>query len=213
MWTYLKIWQRSEAMRIEIRGNADLRKAMRRFTPDLEKSLKKELTRILRPVVAQAKGFVPATSPMSGWASRSFNQGRFPTYSASTIKSGITYSTVPSKINDNGFSSMARIENKSRVGAIYEGAGRANPDGQPWVGPKAGYSSNKYSKSNNPTAGKTFINNLPPLVSSLKGRGRLIYRAWAGTQGKAEGAAMKAIDTALREFRANVRQATSERAA
>jgi hypothetical protein len=200
-------------MRIEIRGNADLRKAMRRFTPDLEKSLQKELSKILRPVVARAKGFAPADSPMSGWAGRSFNQGKFPTYNVSTIRAGITFSTTPSKINSNGFSSMARIENKSRVGAIYESAGRNGLDGQPWVGPKAGGSSNRVSKSNNPTAGKTFISKLPDLTSSLKGRGRLIYRAWAGTQGKAEGAAMKAIDTALRKFRSNVKQATSERAA
>lgn len=200
-------------MRIEIRGNADLRKAMRRFTPDLEKALKKELTKALKPVVVQAKGFVPAVSPMSGWAQRTYKEGKFPTFNSSEIKSGITYSTTPSKINSNGFSSMARIQNKSRVGAIYESAGRASLEGQTWVGPKAGYSSNKYSKSNNPTAGKTFIANLPPLVSSLKGRGRLIYRAWANSQGKAEGAAMKAIDAAIRDFRANVKQATSREAA
>ena len=200
-------------MRIEIRGNADLRKAMRRFTPDLEQALKKELTKALKPVVTQAKGFVPTVSPMSGWARRSSNVGAFPAFNSSEIKSGITYSTTPSRINSNGFSSMARIQNKSRVGAIYEGAGRANPQGQPWVGSKAGYSSNRVSKSNNPTAGKTFIENLPPLVSSLKGRGRLIYRAWANSQGKAEGAAMKAIDAALAEFRANVKEATSRKAA
>jgi hypothetical protein len=200
-------------MRIEIRGNADLRKAMRRFTPDLEKALKKELTQILKPIVREAKGFVPAQSPMSGWAGRSFNQGKFPTYNASTIKAGITYSTTASKINSNGFSSMARIQNKSRVGAIYESAGRNGLDGQPWVGPKAGSSSNRFSKSNNPTAGKTFIQNLPPLVSSLKGQGRLIYRAWAENQGRAEGAAMKAIDTAIRQFRTNVKTATSQKAA
>jgi hypothetical protein len=189
-------------MRIEIRGNADLRKAMRRFTPDLEKALKKEISAILRPVVVQAKGFVPATSPMRGWAARSFSEGRFPTYSASTIKAGITFSTTPSKINSNGFSSMARIENRSRVGAIYESAGRNGDQGQPWVGPKAGSNSNKVSKSSNPKAGAQFIKNLPPLVSSLKGRGRLIYRAWAKDQGKAEGATMKAIDKAITQFRA-----------
>lgn len=188
-------------MRIEIRGNADLRKAMRRFTPDLEKALKKEISAILRPVVLQAKGFVPATSPMSGWAARSFSEGKFPTYSASTIKAGITFSTTPSKINSNGFSSMARIENRSRVGAIYESAGRNGDQGQPWVGAKAGSNSNKVSKSTNPKAGAQFIKNLSPLVSSLKGRGRLIYRSWAKDQGKAEGATMKAIDRAITQFR------------
>lgn len=199
-------------MRIEIRGNADLRKAMRRFTPDLEKALKKELTAALKPVVAQAKGFVPAVSPMRGWAGRAYSEGRFPTYNAATIKAGITYKTTPSKINSNGFTSMARIQNASRVGAIYESAGRASLDGQPWVGPKAGGSSNRVSKSNNPQAGRQFIANLPPLVSSLKGRGRLIYRAWASNQGKAEGAAMRAIDKATAEFRNNVRKETRKAA-
>ena len=198
-------------MRIEIRGNADLRKAMRRFTPDLEKALKKEIGKALRPVVAEAKGFVPAVSPMRGWAGRSFNEGYFPTYNAATIIAGITYKSTPSAINENGFSSMASVQNKSRVGAIYEGAGRANPNGQPWVGPK-GSASHKFSHSNNPNAGKQFIENLPPLVSSLKGRGRLIYRAWANNRGKAEGAVMKAIDTATTQFRANVKDATSKAA-
>ncbi len=192
-------------MRIEIRGNADLRKAMRRFTPDLEKSLRKEIGNALRPVVREAKGFVPAVSPMSGWAGRSFSEGRFPTYNAATIIAGIKYSATPSKINDQGFSSMASVQNNSRVGSIYEGAGRANPNGQPWVGPK-GPSSNRYSHSRNPKAGQQFIANLPPLVGSLKGTGRLIYRAWANNKGKAEGAVNKAIDTAITQFRARARE-------
>ena len=179
-------------MRVEIRGNADLRKAMRRFTPDLEKALRKEIGNALRPVVRDAKGFVPAISPMSGWAGRSFNEGKFPTFNAGVMKAGIKYSATPSKINAEGFSSMASVQNNSRVGAIYEGAGRANPNGQPWVGPK-GPAGNKYSHSRNPKAGEQFIANLPPLVGSLKGRGRLIYRAWANNKGKAEGAVNKAI--------------------
>ena len=192
-------------MRIEIRGNADLRKAMRRFTPDLEKALRKEIGNALRPVVREAKGFVPAVSPMSGWAGRSFSEGRFPTYNAATIIAGIKYSATPSKINDQGFSSMASVQNNSRVGSIYEGAGRANPNGQPWVGPK-GPASNRYSHSRNPKAGQQFIANLPPLVGSLKGTGRLIYRAWANNKGKAEGAVNKAIDTAITQFRARARE-------
>lgn len=192
-------------MRVEIRGNADLRKAMRRFTPDLEKALRKEIGNALRPVVRDAKGFVPAISPMSGWAGRSFNEGKFPTFNAGVMKAGIKYSATPSKINAEGFSSMASVQNNSRVGAIYEGAGRANPNGQPWVGPK-GPAGNKYSHSRNPKAGEQFIANLPPIVGSLKGRGRLIYRAWANNKGKAEGAVNKAIDTAITQFRARARE-------
>ena len=142
---------------------------------------------------------------MSGWAGRSFSEGKFPTYNAATIIAGIKYSATPSKINDQGFSSMASVQNNSRVGSIYEGAGRANPNGQPWVGPK-GPASNRYSHSRNPKAGQQFIANLPPLVGSLKGTGRLIYRAWANNKGKAEGAVNKAIDTAITQFRARARE-------
>lgn len=186
-------------MQIELRGNADLRKALRRFAPDLEKSLKIEMKRGLAPVAKAARGFVPSQSPLSGWAGRSFNEGFFPTYNASTIKSNIGFTTAVSKPNKNGFSSMARVFNNSRAGAIYEGAGRANPQGQQWVGPN-GPAGKRYSHSRNPKAGEQFINALPPLAGSLKGRGRLIFRAWAADKGRAEGIVNKAITTAEQEL-------------
>jgi hypothetical protein len=196
---------------IEIRGNIDLRKALRAFAPDLEKQLRKDLAAAMRPIVAQARGFVTAESPMSHWSGRSFSEGFFPTYNASTIKSGITYKATPGKVNNYGFSSMAQIINKSAAGAIYETAGRIGP--QPWVGPKAGGASKGVSRSVNKEAGAQFIENLPELVSSLKGRGRLIFRAWAANQGKAEGAALTAIDTATRAFNIKVQSGPLSRAA
>jgi len=186
-------------MQIELRGNADFRKALRRFAPDLEKSLKVEMKRGLAPVAKAARGFVPSQSPLSGWANRSFNEGRFPTFSAATVKSKIGYTTSVSKPNKNGFTSMARVFNNSRAGAIYESAGRTNPQGQPWVGPK-GPAGNRYSHSPNPRAGEQFINAMPPLQGSLKGRGRLIFRAWAQDKGRAEGIVNKAISTAEQEL-------------
>jgi hypothetical protein len=187
---------------IEIRGNVDLRKAIRSFAPDLEKQLRKDLADAMKPVVAKARGFAPAEAPMSNWAPRSFSEAKFPFYSVNTVRSGITYATTPGRVNDYGFSSMAKIINKSAAGAIYETAGRNGP--QPWVGPKAGGASNKVSRSVNPGAGATFIENLPELTSSLKGRGRLIFKAWAQNQGKAEGAALKAIDKTTTAFNARV---------
>ncbi len=187
---------------IEMRGNVDLRKALRRFAPDLEKQLRKDLATAMKPVVAKARGFAPAEAPMSGWAARSFSEGKFPTYSASTIKSGITFTSIPGKVNPYGFSSMAKINNKSAAGAIYETAGRNGP--QPWVGPKAGGSSKGVSRSVNPEAGAKFIENLPALTMSTKGRGRLIFKAWAQDQGKAQGAALTAIDKVTRAFNAKI---------
>lgn len=184
---------------VELRGSTDLRKAMRRFTSDLEKELRKELRLALTPVVKQAKSFVPVTSPLSNWVPRQMSEAMFPYYSASTIKNGISYSTAASKIGKTGFTSQARIINKSPVGAIYETAGSVNPQGQPWVGPK-GPKGHRYSHSTNPRAGELFIRALPPLVQAKVGTGRLIYRAWELNQGRAMGAAMKAIDTAKFKF-------------
>lgn len=187
-------------MRIEIRGNADFRKALRRFAPDINKQLVKELGIALRPVAAQARGFVPSNSAvLSGWRNRSFNEGFFPTYNEATVKSKIGFKSSPSKVNSRGYSSAVTIYNNSRAGAIYESAGRANPQGQPWVGPK-GTGGHKYSHSRNPKAGQQFINAMPPLTGSLKGRGRLIFRAWAENKGKTEGAVMKALSKAEQEL-------------
>jgi hypothetical protein len=186
-------------MQIELQGNADLRKALRRFAPDLEKNLKIELKRGLAPVAKAARGFVPAQSPLSGWAGRSFNEGFFPTYNASTIKSKIGFSTAVTKKNARGFSSMASVFNNSRAGAIYESAGRNGAQGQPWVGPN-GPAGKKYSHSRNPKAGEQFIAAMPELSGSLKGRGRLIFKAWNLDKGRAEGIVNKAISTAEQEL-------------
>ena len=190
-------------MRVELRGVKDTRKAIRKFAPDLNKQLNKELRQALAPIAMRARGFVEVTSPMSNWDAKSFSEGKFPPYSAATIKSGIGFSTKPGKTTRSGFTSNAQIFNKSVAGGIYETAGRArNGQGQPWVGAKDGGTSKKVSRSVNPNAGTQFISNLPELTSSLMGRGRLIYKAWAQDQGKAYGAAIKAIDTADRKFMA-----------
>lgn len=196
---------------VELRGNTDLLMALRKFTPDLHKALKSELRRALMPVVSQAKGFVTAEAPMSHWEGRSFSEAKFPTYNASIIKSGIVLRIGADKPNKFGFNSVARIINQSKVGAIYEMAGRNGP--QDWVGPGVNMGSNKVSHSVNKGAGAQFIKNLPPLTSSLQGRGRLIYKAWAANKGKPLGAAMKAIDTATTLFYARNSKSKFERAA
>lgn len=201
-------------MRIKIEGVKQTRKAIRDFAPDLNKELNKELKLALAPIAKKARGFVPNDSPMSGWASRSFSEARFPMYNSRTIRAGIGFSTKPGRVTRSGFTSNAKIFNKSVAGAIYETAGRANNgQGQPWVGPAAGGTSKKVSRSINPNAGEKFIENLGPLTSSLKGRGRLILKAWAQDQGKAYGAAIKAIDKAEAKFNERSKTTTFSKAA
>jgi len=201
-------------MQVKIEGVKQTRKALRDFAPDLNKELNKELRLALSPIAKKAKGFVPSSSPMSGWAPRAFSEARFPFYEAGIIRAGIGFTTKPGRTTRSGFTSNATIFNKSVAGAIYETAGRANNgEGQPWVGPKAGGTSKKVSRSNWQGAGTKFIDNLGPLTNSTKGRGRLILKAWAQDQGKAYGAATKAIDKAERTFIERSKTSTFRKAA
>jgi len=58
-------------MPTQVTGAVELRKALKKFTPDLAKETQKELGTILKPITNKARGFIPSTSPLSGWA----NQG------------------------------------------------------------------------------------------------------------------------------------------
>ena len=192
-------------MPTEVVGALNLRKALNQYAPDLAKELTKNLAAILKPIVQEARGYVPTEAPMRGWKPRTFSEAKFPTYNASIIKSGITYKTSPSQTNRAGFKNAIRIQNKSTIGAIYETAGRKNGQGQDWVGPKAGGLSKGVSRSNNPYAGNQFISNLGNLYGSMKGNdhrmmGRLIFRAWAKTQGKANAAVFKSIENTTDKF-------------
>ena len=181
---------------ILVEGHLALRKALQNYAPDLLKISRKEVAAALIPIVNEARGHVPPSSPMSGWAPRSFSEARWPFYYASIIKRGIGYQTSPSRTNRFGWSALARIENKTRIGAIYETAGRKNGQGQEWVGPKAGGLSRGVSRSVNPRAGNQFISNLGQLYGTKKETGRLIYRAWENDRGKANDAYFKAVNKA-----------------
>jgi len=192
-------------MPTEVVGAVALRKALNQYAPDLAKELTKELGAVLKPIVSDARSFVPLRSPMSGWSEIDTPKGKFPKYNALEIRKGIIYKTTPSKPNRAGFVNNIRIQNKSMVGAIYETAGRKNGQGQDWVGPKAGGTSKGVSRSNNPYAGNQFISNLGQLYGpSRRGdsrmMGRLIFRAWAKTQGKANASVFKAIEQTTQKF-------------
>jgi hypothetical protein len=191
-------------------GNAtEVRRALLNYAPDLQKELTKEWGIILKPVVSQARSYVP-DSPMRGWSgfkgktinekTSMFRTARFPVYAVNEIKAGIVYQTTPSKPTRLGYVNLVRIKNKSAAGAIFETAGRKNGQGQNWVGPRAGGASKGESHSNNPYAGNQFISNLGQLYGSGKNTGRLIYRAWANTQGRANAAVIHALENTTERF-------------
>ena len=216
-------------MPVELKGASNLRKALRKFEPDLAKETTKEMAAALRPITNKARGFLPANSAMlSGWTSATssadtVNYRVFPKYDQAEAKKGVKYSTGRSKPNKRGFVALARILNTSAGGAIYETAGRKNPQGQP-VFQRTKFTPASYredgrgfNKSLNPNAGKQFIDranstgqlvNARPRQQGQVGRatrkmtGRVIFRAWAEDQGRVTAAVVKAIGNSAIEFNA-----------
>lgn len=174
-------------MPTEVKGAVELRKALRQFTPDLAKETQKEIAAILKPITAKARGFIPSTAPLSGWAKSGNGTWGNRVWSSSEAKRGVGYKTTPSKANRSGFRSLARIVNASPSGSIYETAGRLNPQGRPQAkirqvnipssNPAIGMHSyetstgKNFGKSNNPNAGQQFVdamNQTSPIVNAYK---------------------------------------------
>ena len=211
-------------MPVEVKGALELRKAIKKFSPDLAKETRKQLATLLAPIVKTARGFIPGDAPLSGWGRSATTTGKFPIWDSKAAKSGIGYKTSPSKPNKQGFKALARIVNVSAAGTIYETAGRVNPGGRPQsttITKKKSYyeysytrsGTRKESNSTNPQAGKQFIDaiNSDGLIvdannqtgagkRSRKMKGRAIFKAWANDGGKTNAAVLKAIENSKIKF-------------
>ena len=161
-------------MPVAVKGGIELRKALKKFTPDLAKETQKEMAVLLKPIAAKARGFIPSDAPLSGWGKASPDARWY--WNGRAAKKGVGYKTTPSKANRQGFRSLARIQNASMSGAIYETAGRKNPGGN-------------------------FSPRLPgSLTGSRKMAGRAIFRAWSEDKGKTNAAVIKAIENSRDKF-------------
>jgi hypothetical protein len=161
-------------MPVQVKGGLELRKALKKYTPDLAKEMQKEMASLLKPITAKARGFIPSDAPLSGWGKASPDAKWY--WNGRAAKKGVGYKTTPSKVNRSGFKSLARIQNASMSGAIYETAGRKNPGGN-------------------------FSPRLPgALVGKNKMAGRAIFRAWSEDNGKTNAAVIKAIENARDKF-------------
>jgi hypothetical protein len=161
-------------MPVQVKGGIELRKALKKFTPDLAKETQKEMASLLKPITTKARGFIPSSAPLSGWGKASPDARWY--WNGRAAKKGVGYKTTPSKTNRSGFRSLARIQNASMSGAIYETAGRKNPGGN-------------------------FSPRLPGTITG-KGKmaGRAIFRAWSEDNGKTNAAVMKAIENSRDKF-------------
>jgi hypothetical protein len=163
-------------MPASVKGAIELRKALRKFTPDLSKKMSAEIGMALKPITRSARGYLPDTTQiLSGWLPRQMSEGSFPTYNARIVKAGVGYKSSPSKPNRKGFRSLARVFNKTAAGAIYETMGRKTPQSR--------FVQNQQNKYNSQMKG------------DQKMEGRALFRAYEENNGKATAAVIKAIES------------------
>jgi hypothetical protein len=227
-------------MPVEVKGIVEVQKALKQFAPDLFKEMNKEIRDAMRVVAKDAQSNVPTRiQGLSGWqdqgkvvVSRTAGKTRgFPKYNPLVIRKGIGYSLGRSRRNSAGFVNVYKLFNRSAAGAIFETAGRKNPQGRApisSVGSQGfeyvqGYEGTYRSKgirkratrnfnSNNPFAGYQFvdaINNEAKLESIGRGRknsGRLLFAAFKRDEGRVTKATFKAIDTAILKFNSSLKR-------
>lgn len=165
-------------MPVELKGVIELRKALRKYAPDLAKQLNEDLGAALKPIVKKSRSYLPSNDQMiSNWVgTNGREEGRFPQYDERIAKRGVVYKTTPTKRNRRGFKNVITIYNKTAAGAIYETAGRKTPTSR--------FVQNINGKSYGVMKGQD------------KMRGKVIYRAWEEDQGKARDAVIRAIEKA-----------------
>lgn len=165
-------------MPTELKGANDLRKALKKFSPDLDKATRDEMVGFLKPIVKMARGFLPSNSDApSGFVKHEVKTAKFPMYDAAEARRGIGYKLTPTKPNREGWSSTVSIHNKTAAGAIVETAGR-----------KSGLSGNFSPRFSGQFAGRG------------KMQGRAMFKAYDQDQGKAKAAIIKALETAAAKF-------------
>lgn len=163
-------------MPTELKGANDLRKALKKFSPDLDKATRDEMVGFLKPLVRKAKGFLPANDQMpSGFVKHEVKTATFPMYDASEARRGVGYKLTPTKPNRQGWSSTVSIHSKRAAAVIYDWAGRK--------------SSSK------------FVSVLSgSMTGSGKMSGRALFKAYKEDEGKAKAGVIKALEKAAAKF-------------
>ena len=164
-------------MPTELKGATNLRRALKKFSPDLDKETRDEMVGFLKPLVKKSRGYMPANASMpSGWVGTA-EAGQFPKYDATIVRRGVGYKLTPTKPNREGWSSTVSIHNKTAAGAIFETAGR-----------KSGIT------------GKFTPRLQGQLTGSGKMQGRAMFKAYKEDEGKARVGVIRALEKAAAKF-------------
>lgn len=171
-------------MPVKLSGVKYVLSQLSKVEPESRKALNAEVRAAAKPIVKKAQGFIPASSPLSGWTNTGGRWGSRH-FDAPVMRRGIGFSTGSTKPTWKGFSYLAYFYNKSAAGAIYETAGRKTSGGQ--------------GKSHNPRAGQQFIMALGA-VGKGSLAGRAMYRAVNEDQGKVRDSIVRAYTNVIARF-------------
>jgi hypothetical protein len=167
-------------MPTELKGASALRKALKQFSPDLDKETRDEMVGFLKPLVKKARGYMPANNSMpSGFVKHEVKTATFPMYDSTEARRGVGYKLTPTKPNRQGWVQTVSIHNKTAGGAIFETAGR-----------KSGNSGNFTPRLQGTLSG------------SGKMQGRAMFKAYKEDEGKAKVGVIKALEKAAAKFNA-----------
>ena len=194
-------------MPVEVKGVVEARKILRKLAPETLKAYNAQISAPLKDIVKSARNDVPGTIenlsrfnyPGYERKSRTGRNRAFPSFESNVVRRGLTYSLAKSRANRSGWASLVSLLNKSAAGAIIETAGRQNRYGS------------SESKSNNPDAGRWFIDNLNNGIGDLaqtgrtsKTEGRLVGRNLVEDQGKVQATILKVLQQMTAQANAEI---------
>ena len=181
-----------------IKGLAQTRAALRKLEPDLLKESDRQMRAVLQVIVVEARGFLPASSPLRNWSTTEkgnkinkstsmFSNSSWArlAFNPQTARAGIRSKIGRGRHNQGGFKSVYAILNTSPSGVIYETAGRKTKGSQ--------------GKSNNPNAGAQFIDAIQKQSSQREPHGKKEGRVAYAAVEKNNGKAIQAIQTSVIE--------------
>jgi hypothetical protein len=215
---------------LTVLGVKELMEGLNYIDEDMHDKISAAIKPAMIGIKHKARGFVPSNGEvLSGWTKipgANLKYRPFPRFDSAMAKGGIDYKEGENRTFKNGFKVSNYVYNVNPGGAIYETAGRLNPQGRapfmrtsmrelggveafnkPTKGKQRG---SKSYNSNNPFAGYQFVTDLPPVTSQpklkdivsggRKTKGRLIYRAWAEDSDKVYSAIARAVDKTVDNF-------------
>lgn len=190
----------------DVEGLNETLKVLRNVHRTVYDQMNGQIKEALKEIQTDARNLAPNRPPvnLSRWANKKPNTVWYRlAFEPAEIKSGIKISLGQQKLSRRGFVGMYSILNTHPAGMVYEVAGSRNPDGRPHnsqAGKKQNGRSKAFSQSDNPKAGKWFIERIERqsrIIVRFK-QGRIVIAAGMRKEKKTRERIITALEEASR---------------